>query len=162
MDSLGLLSSYHPDPIWATPIWATVNKSYPSFSPPLFKYSSTSCWPFPVLQTFTRASFCLRFVRRIDMISPLPAVSHSLPITNRSAKNESSSISRKKVRAQTAFGSLGECVHLGLAQNSIWQEWITQVLKNSQEISWEIYSCLPQFHSLSGFLLTSAAHIDGA
>lgn len=63
-------------------------------------------------------------------------------------------------RLQATSGIPGECVCLSPTENSIWQDWITQVLKNSQEITKEIYSCLLQFHSLSGCLLTSAACID--
>lgn len=98
---------------------------------------------------------------RAEMSSPTSAISHSYLITRGSAETEGSRVLRKKRKnANNLFHSLWECVNLCLAQNSIWQEWITRVLKNSQEISKEIYSCLTRSHSLPSFLLTFAAYID--
>lgn len=93
-------------------------------------------------------------VGRAKIISPTSAISHSYLMTEGSAKNQG-----KSKNVDSFSHSLWKCVHLCLAQNSTWQKWITRVLKNSQEISKEIYSCLLQSHSLTA-LLTSAACID--
>lgn len=85
------------------------------------------------LSLFYRFSLEHLFIGRADTISRTSTVSHSYLITKGSAKNEGWRVSRKKARMQEAFCLPWECVYL--SQNSTWQEWITQVLKNSQEIN---------------------------
>lgn len=114
-------------PLWAEHWiqWGTV-PGLKSITTTLIIISRVMLWLPPNAWAVEQLTSCSKIS---SSLIPIPCLDFPLP------PRKLTQVPLEIGRLQATSGALGECVCLSPAQNSIWQAWITQVLKNSQEIT---------------------------